>query len=597
MLTALRRALAMLPSSLRWGWLTVGVLAAAAAGAEAVGAGAVFLLVKVLSDPAAAVAGGGGLPLPLPRWLAVADERALLLRSTEIIALFYVLKNVFQGLVVHLQNRLTGLSIHQLSRHAFDAYLSAPFSFHLRRRTADVMHNATAGAARIAENVLAPAMAIVSELLVASGIVLVLLLASPGLTLVTLSLLAALGGALVVASRRHLLRLGTLEHAARRGALATVQQALGGLREVRVMGAEGHFRERFARRQGELARVRTSVGTFAFLPRLVIETAFILATLVVVWLAGRGGGGDLVPLLGLYAYAGFRVIPTCNRLVMHLGSLRFGTPMVAELEADLAPLAAARRREPPPRAGFVFRRELRFERVTFSYPEAERPALEGLDLTIAAGESVAIVGETGSGKSTLVDLLLGLLEPTGGRILVDGVDLAAVVTAWRSRIGYVPQSIFLLEDTLRRNVAFGEPDGGIDGDRLARAIRDAGLGRWVADLPAGLDTPLGENGVSLSGGQRQLVAIARALYRDPDVLIFDEATSSLDGATEREVSRAIGALVGARTLLMVTHRLESVRGFDRLVVLAVGRKVAEGSYEVLERECAELRRLAGAGAG
>lgn len=597
MILALRRALAMLPPALRWGWLAIGVLAAAAAGAEAVGAGAVFLLVKILSDPGA-IAAGGGLPIPLPEWLAAADERSLLLRSTEIIALFYVLKNVFQGLVVYLQNRLTGASIFQLSRYALDLYLAAPFGFHLRRRSADVMHNATAGTARVAENVLAPAMAIFSEALVASGIVVVLLLASPGLTLVTLALLGALAFASVAASRRFLVRLGEREHAARQGALATVQQALGGLREVRVMGAAEHFRRRFGRSQRELARVRAAVGTLAFLPRLVIETIFIVATLAVVWLVGRSaGGGDLVPLLGLYAYAGFRLIPTCNRIVMHLGSLRFGAPTVAALAADLAPLAAAGRREAAGSAGFGFRRELRCEGVSFSYPGAERPALAELDLTIEAGEAVAIVGETGSGKSTLVDLVLGLLEPSAGRILVDGVDLSDVVPAWQSRIGYVPQSIFLLDDSLRRNVAFGVPDERIDEQRVERALRDAGLASFAAGLEAGLETELGENGVNLSGGQRQLVAIARALYRDPDVLIFDEATSSLDGATEREVSAAIGALGGERTLVVVTHRLESVRGFDRLVVLAEGRKVAEGTFESLASECAELRRLAGGRAG
>jgi ATP-binding cassette subfamily C protein len=242
-----------------------------------------------------------------------------------------------------------------------------------------------------------------------------------------------------------------------------------------------------------------------------------------------------------------------------------------------------------------FRQSITCEDVSFVYEEAARPfdslalaqgkpALQDITLTIHRGESVGIVGPTGAGKSTLVDVLLGLLRPTSGRVLVDGDDLAGYEHAWQRLIGYVPQDPYLLDDTLRRNIAFGVPDSTIDEQRLARASTLAQLDEFVRQLPQGLETVVGEDGVRLSGGQRQRVAIARALYHDPDVLVFDEATAALDNQTEREVTRAIAALHGQRTLIVIAHRLTTVESCDRLIFLRDGRLVGVGPYAELLRD-------------
>jgi ABC-type multidrug transport system fused ATPase/permease subunit len=222
-----------------------------------------------------------------------------------------------------------------------------------------------------------------------------------------------------------------------------------------------------------------------------------------------------------------------------------------------------------------FQTEIRLANVNFTYPSAAAPALRDLRLRISKGEAVGFVGPSGSGKSTLVDVVLGLLTPGTGQVLVDNKDIQGNLRAWQDQIGYVPQSIYLTDDTLRRNVAFGLPDREIDEAAVSRAVRAAQLEEFVEGLPKGLDTIVGERGIRLSGGQRQRIGIARALYHDPAVLVLDEATSALDTVTERDVMQAVSALHGNKTVLIVAHRLSTVANCDRLYRLEQGRIEAE----------------------
>jgi ATP-binding cassette subfamily C protein len=239
-----------------------------------------------------------------------------------------------------------------------------------------------------------------------------------------------------------------------------------------------------------------------------------------------------------------------------------------------------------------FDERIAFEGVSFAYEREGAPVLRDASLSIAPGESVGIVGPTGSGKSTLLDLLLGLLTPSKGRITVDGAELAGQLASWQRSIGYVPQDVYLEDATIRANVAFGLEREEIDDERVGRAVRSAQLDDFLSSLPAGLDTVIGERGVRLSGGERQRVAIARALYHEPELLVFDEATSALDPITELELTRAIDALKGKKTLVVVAHRLGTVRRCDRLFFLRDGRIEAVGSYDELLERSEEFRRMA-----
>ncbi|MGH7893642.1 MAG: ABC transporter ATP-binding protein, partial [Candidatus Binatia bacterium] len=471
------------------------------------------------------------------------------------------------------------------------SYLQAPYAFHLRRNSVDLVHNATHAARRVFAGVLAPALALVTEVLVAGGITVVLLTVAPRATLVATGVLAGLAAVFLRLTRRGALGLGTRleDHHVR--ALRHLQQALAAVKEITVLGRQAFFIDASERAELELARARWSYGTFAALPRIVVETAFVCGALMVIVVATLTGGTSVesVPLLGLYAYAGFRIIPSVNRIIWYASEIRIGAPAVSRIEADLA---ATRTVATTGRTRVSFRDRIELTDVGYAHDTAEAPVLAHVSLTIRRGESIGIVGPTGAGKSTLVDLLVGLLTPTSGRLTIDGVDLVDCRAEWQRQLGYVPQTITLVDDTLQANVALGVGAHDVDAAALRAAVDRAQLTSFVASLPTGLLTVVGERGVRLSGGERQRVGIARALYHAPPVLVFDEATAALDPQTEADLAHAIEALRGGTTLVVVAHRLSTVRRCDRLILVRDGRIVDVGPYEELMARSAEFRALA-----
>ncbi|MEM7481912.1 MAG: ATP-binding cassette domain-containing protein [Acidobacteriota bacterium] len=589
-LRLLRKSLLLLPERRRWQWAGLVPFSVAAAGAEAAGAAAVFLLIALLSEPAQAARWE-------ERWPALSallpsGTAAPIAWGAALLAGFYLAKNAFLGLVIYLQNRLFQHTAADLARSLLTRYLSAPYSFHLRRSSAELIHRVTEGCHRVVNLVLGATVAGVTEALVVLGILAVLIATSPWATLITLAALGSVMALLLLLLRRRFTTLGRREIALRKEALGTVQDTLEGLKEIRIFGREGHFFELFSRDQHSIAQTVTRLRFLEQLPRLAIESLFIGATLVAVMVVAGGGErvGEMVPLLGLYAYAGFRIIPSFNRMIMHANNFWYGTSSVDDLAQDLlpTPFPAAPESEGEE---IPFRHHLVLEEVSYAYDRG--PILDRLNLTLEHGGTVGIVGSTGGGKSTLVDLLLGLHEPSSGRILADGVNIRRGLASWRRRIGYVPQKIFLLDDSLRRNIAFAVQDEAIDPERLRQALRLAGLDRLVEELPEGLATRLGEGGVRLSGGQRQRVAIARALYPDPELLIFDEATSALDGRAEQELNAVLRELPREKTTLIVAHRVRTMRGCERLIFLDGGRIAGDGTFDELLRQCAAFRAVVG----
>jgi ATP-binding cassette, subfamily B, bacterial PglK len=292
----------------------------------------------------------------------------------------------------------------------------------------------------------------------------------------------------------------------------------------------------------------------------------------------------LVPTLGMFGVAALRLIPAATALSSNLLQLRYARNSIAQLHRDLASLDGVRLEAPaaPGGTGEPFR-SLVLDRVQFTYPGASAAALSDLAIEIRAAESIGLVGPSGAGKTTLVDVLLGLLEPQQGALLYNGRPLRDALAQWRSQVAYLPQQVFLIDSTLRRNVALGIDDADIDEHRLAEALRQARLADLVAQLPDGAHTLIGERGVRLSGGQRQRVAIARAFYHGRDVLVMDEATSALDNETEREIVEEIRQLKGQKTLIVIAHRLTTVQHCDRIFRLKDGRIAAQGTYdEVLQ---------------
>ena len=540
-----RDALVFIPPHARGRWVMLIVLGIVVSALEAGAAVAVFSLVQIMANPSGMSTGSVGLMIAHGlETLGLANDPLTL---TCAIAVFYVLKNLVSGFALYQQAQVPLMNGGRFARALFAAYLHAPYAFHLRKNSSEIQRNVGVAADQVFRVALFSLVVIASEVLTIVGLMIVPLVIAPVPTLLAIAFLGILTLLIYGVTQGRLYRWGKEIQSLSKGLLQMVQQTLEGLKEIIVLGRSSHFIAAYGRDRMRYARINALNTTMSQLPRLVLETSLVMMVAVVVFATTlTSGHTEIVPLLGLYAYAGFRAMPSLNRILVSIQAVRFSRPAMRDVYADFSALS----KQSGPAADGAAKQPLRFERelvlndVAFTHAGADRATLHGINLSIVRGSSIGIVGDTGAGKSTLLDVILGLLEPQQGRISVDGVDVATHLEEWRLNIGYVPQMTFILDDTFRRNIAFGIPDSEIDEARIAAITRMAQLEDVIAGLPHGLDTRLGERGVRLSGGQRQRVAIARALYRNPKVLILDEATSALDDRTELVSVRSRSAPVG-----------------------------------------------------
>jgi ABC-type multidrug transport system fused ATPase/permease subunit len=359
-----------------------------------------------------------------------------------------------------------------------------------------------------------------------------------------------------------------------------VHESLSSVKVTKVLGREDYFLDTFASYTNGYVEANRFRQIVTETPRLILEVTAILGLLGVAAVLTVIGKSPvtITVTLALLSLALVRTIPSVNRITSALATLRYGHYALEAISKDLRELEVGDATAAMPAVRpLVLRDAIRLDSVSYTYPGAERASLSDISICIQRGTSVAIIGPTGAGKTTLVDLLLGLLTPTAGRILIDNSELSLAVSSWQRSIGYVPQDIYLTDDTIRRNIALGIREADIDVSAVERAVAAAQLDTFIASLPSGLETVVGERGVRLSGGQRQRIGIARALYHDPSVLIFDEATSSLDSETEELVIEAVDALRGNRTIIVIAHRLSTIRNCDHAFALRDGALSASGS--------------------
>jgi ABC-type multidrug transport system fused ATPase/permease subunit len=470
-------------------------------------------------------------------------------------------------------------------------YLAAPYWLHLQRNTASMVRTMNDAVSQAYSNVVIGSMSAITEIATIMGVcsVLVVLMPGPALAAIVYFALAGYSFQHLVRTRALAAGNGLLDSSGRTYQAAF--HALGGVKEIKVRRAADHFVREYEVAREEFARAKRATAFLSELPRYVLELVFTIGVAAMtIAIFAMEGPGQAVTMLALFVAAGFRLLPSLVRLVASVSGLRVGRRGLELVLADLADLNGIGR-DVERQSSLPFRRCIRLESVSFRYPSSDIAVLNGLDFEIAAGSSVGVVGSSGAGKSTFVDLLLGLHEPSSGRILVDDVDIAGSVGEWQRTIGMVPQDVYLLDDSLKSNIVFGEVDDQIDSERLAEAVELAQLHEVVRDLPEGLDTFVGERGVRLSGGQRQRIGIARALYLRPRLLVLDEATSALDNETERRISETIDSLQGRMTIVVVAHRLSTVRNCDRLVFLNHGRVEHQGTFEDVRAASPEFARL------
>jgi ATP-binding cassette, subfamily B, bacterial PglK len=547
---------------------------------ETLGAGLIFVLLGLAAEPDAPVE----LPLigDLRDHLPAMSHGAQLGFAAGMVGIFFVARGALIAAQAYAQHRVAENAGAQLSQRLMRTYLRVPYAFHLGRNSAELIRNAVHTPYTVVRQVLFPSTRLLAESLLFLGFLSLLVAVAPvAAGLAALVVGPAIWGVLRIVQPR-MKQFGREAQTAMQTSLQLAQQSLHGFADVRLLGRERFFERQFGRSRRDHARSEYLRRTFSELPRVMIETSlvvFIVAffgfTVVV-----QGTTAGAVPVLGLFAYAGLRLKPSLTRIVAAFNDLRYATAAIDDLVRDLQltaewdGLTAGTRPLP-------FDDAIELRSVEFRYDGAEIPALREVDLTINRGEAIGICGPTGGGKSTLLNVILGLLPPTSGSVLVDGTDIHTDVSAWHRQLGVVPQAVFLLDDTLRRNIALGLPDDEIDEGQVDRAVLLAQLKPVVDDLPDGLDTFVGERGVRLSGGQRQRIAIARALYRDPEVLILDEGTSALDNTTEAELMTALDQLRHHKTIIMVAHRLTSVRRCDRILIIENGAVSDTGTFEEL----------------
>jgi ATP-binding cassette, subfamily B, bacterial PglK len=529
------------------------------------------------------------------RHIGIHTSEHFLFALGVLVFMLLVTSLAFKALTTYAQTRFALMREYSIGKRLVEGYLHQPYSWFLNRHSADLGKNILGEVGTVVGGGMIPLMTLMAQSTVALALLILLLIVDPLLALsVGVVLGLAYAGIFAVMSG-WLKRLGQARIKANQERFTVVSEAFGAAKEVKVGGLEQAYIQRFAAPAHTYARSEAIARVIAQVPRFALEAiAFGGMLLVMLYLMTKSGSfASALPIIALYAFAGYRLMPALQQIYGAFTQLRFAGPALDALHQDLISLQAADAQyghiKPLP-----LTQAITLHQVSYRYPNAPQPALKNIDLTIPAHSTIGFVGATGSGKTTTVDVILGLLEPQQGHLRIDGQPItAANRRQWQRAIGYVPQQIYLADDSVAANIAFGVNANDIDPQAVERAAKIANLHEFVSnDLPQGYATTVGERGVRLSGGQRQRIGIARALYHNPQVLILDEATSALDNLTEQAVMEAVNNLGHDITIILIAHRLSTVRQCDQIYLLERGEVKAQGTFEDLTQANERFRAMA-----
>ena len=469
----------------------------------------------------------------------------------------------------------------------------APHLVRLGRNSSETLRTVLGSVDQVMSGIVASSVSLVSDGAIVAAVLLGLALASPLVALTVSAYFFVIAVIWIRVVRGGLTRRGRIIQLLAEERFRFVLQGIAAAKELQLRGRTLFYADAAAARTRRMLAASRGASVVNGSLRYFLETALVVGAALVVLVAGTAGGRDAaLPAVGLVLAAAFRLVPALNRVLFLVNQVQYNGPALQVVEAEVETYCTADpdalQADATPVTAIPLERELRVEGVTFCYPTRIEPALRDVAFSVRRGESLAIVGPTGSGKSTLLDIVLGLLDPATGRVTVDGVPLASCREEWQRSIGYVPQEVYLVDDTLRANIALGWRGPEIDEKAVREAVHLAQLDSVVEGLPDGLETVVGERGIRLSGGQRQRLGLARALYVRPTVLVLDEATSNLDTATEQRIVETLTGLRGSLTTLVVAHRVSTVRDCDCIVYLDNSSVRAIGTFEEVKASVPEF---------
>lgn len=512
------------------------------------------------------------------------DSRETFLASIAGCIIFiYIFKNVFIALEKNAIYKFSYNIQRRISTKLLSAYMSEPYTFHLNKNVAVLQRSMQEDTDLFAKGII-HAMEAMAEVVVCIAIGCYLYVVSRSITIIIAGLLVVCLAVFMYISKKYSSAIGRQSQAYKGNIYKWMNQAIGGIKEIKVLNREDYFIERYDAYFAKYVRGLRINRLIGVLPKYVIETVCMTGLILAVIFKLFWGQNDMetfIPQLAVFAVAAFRLLPSVGKINEHMSATLYSAPSLDLIYHDLKEVEELPPRKQNELESWKFQNTLKVKNVSYHYPDAEENVIERASFQIEKGSSIAFVGASGAGKTTMVDIILGLLVPQMGKITADGMDIEKNIGLWQKEIGYIPQTIYLSDDTIRNNIAFGIPEDQIDEEAIEDALHKAQLFDFVDSLPNGLDTVVGDRGVRLSGGQRQRIGIARALYHDPEILILDEATSALDNETETSVMEAIDSLKGLKTMMIIAHRLTTIRNVDVIYEVVDGKVVRREKKDVL----------------
>jgi len=572
-------------------WIVLAVIIISALSTSVMVA-SIMPFLSVLSDPG--LIETNALLQRAYQWGGFETKRGFLLALGLASVGVIVASNAVQVLRVYVVTRYATMRAHTISARLLSSYLRQPYAFFLENHSGEMGTKVLSESQQVVDRFFRPAGEACAALLTLSALLGLLLYVDPVTSLIVFAVFGGIYGGALVLTRRMVHRLGVERAGSNAQRFRIASEALGGVRDIKLLGREWSYLDRFQKPSMQMNSGMAKIAVISQVPLYVMQaTAFSGLILLCLVLLARDPAAnsqqviaDILPTIGLLAFAGQRMLPELSRLYASITQLTYGDAAVRTvheaLGAERTVQALPRKLAEP----LPFEREIAFEKVCYRYGKGDKAGLSDISFRIRAGERIGVVGTTGAGKSTLANVLLGLLPPSTGRLMVDGTAITPdTVRAWQRNIGYVPQEILLVDASIRENIALGVPPDQIDDAKVRKAAAVAQVDDFImTELEQGYDTKVGERGVRLSGGQRQRIGIARALYEDPKFILLDEATSALDTPTEKDVMRAIEALPGDKTIVMIAHRLTTLHNCDRILVLEQGKVTGFAAWQDLKRD-------------